>query len=123
MRRRVPPHGRTGVVLRASGVLVSALLVSAPVLLAALGHGSSASLCGPGGEVLDRMPGPVACTHVDVAPPGVDVTEPVSTAELRSRVGAGPAAYEAAEDLGVPMAAASNATTPAVKCDGDGSSG
>ena len=69
------------------------------------------------------MPGPVACSHADVAPPGVDVTEPVSTAELRSRVGAGPAAYEAAEDLGVPMAAASNATTPAVKCDGDGSSG
>ena len=81
------------------------------------------SVCGPGGDVLSRMPGPVACSHADVAPPGVDVTEPVSTAELRSRVGAGPAAYEAAEDLGVPMAAASNATTPAVKCDGDGSSG
>src|SRR6478735_8996989 len=124
MRRLVvPPHGRTGVVLRACGVLVSAVLVTAPVLLAAVGHGSTGSVCGPGGDVLSRMPGPVACSHADVAPPGVDVNEPVSTAELRSRVGAGPAAYEAAEDLGVPMAAASNATTPAVTCDGDGSSG
>ena len=124
MRRLVvPPHGRTGVVLRACGVLVSALLVTAPVLLAVFDHGSTGSVCGPGGDVLSRMPGPVACSHADVAPPGVDVNEPVSTAELRSRVGAGPAAYEAAEDLGVPMAAASNATTPAVKCDGDGSSG
>ncbi len=51
------------------------------------------------------------------------MTDPVSTAELRRRDGAGLSAYEAAQDLGVPMAAASNATSPAVRCDGDGTNG
>src|SRR3954452_20518123 len=49
-----------------------------------------------------RVGSTVACVHSDEAPPGVDVTQHVATAELRERPGAGPAAYEAAEDLGVP---------------------
>lgn len=64
-----------------------------------------------------------ACVHEDEPPPGVDPTEPVSTAVLRSRTGGSEGAYEAAEDLGVPTAAAGAVATPAVTCDGDGTSG
>jgi hypothetical protein len=82
-----------------------------------------APYCGPGGELLDLGPGPVACAHVDVPPPGVDIGEPVATSELKDRVGAGPSAVEAAEELGVASTPASTATSPAVPCDGDGSAG
>ena len=87
-------------------------------------HAHAHDDCGPGEEV--RVPGePTACVHADEPPPGVDVTEPVSTAELRSRTGAGIAAYEAANDLGVPspVTAAASVTDPSVPCDGDGTSG
>ena len=109
-------------------VLAAGLLASGSFVLVALGGAdglvaSAASACGPGGRVLQSLPGPVACIHEDVPPPGVDVTERVSTRELLSREGAGPSAYDAAEELGVPTAAESNATTPAVSCEGDGSSG
>lgn len=72
-----------------------------------------------------RVGATVACVHADEPPTGVDVTERVSTAELRTRPGAGPAAYDAAQDLGVagPVALASTASSPDVPCDGDGSSG
>lgn len=66
---------------------------------------------------------PGACAHVDEAPPGVDPTEPVSTAELRARQGASVGAYEAAEELGVPAPATAAAASPSVTCDGDGTSG
>ena len=83
----------------------------------------AAPVCGPGGQPLTTLTGPVVCTHADQAPPGVDVTEHVPTAELKEREGASAAAYEAAQDLGVPSAYASNASSPAVPCDGDGTSG
>ncbi len=63
------------------------------------------------------------CVHHDEAPPGVDVTDPVSTSELIDREGVGPTVQEAAEDLGLPTTPASSATSPDVPCDGDGSSG
>src|SRR5688500_15687077 len=99
-------------------VLAAGLLASGSfVMAAALGGGSTVevvSVCGPGGELVQGLPGPIACLHEDVAPPGVDVTDHVSSRELRSRGGAGPSAYEAAEELGLPTAAQANATTPAV---------
>jgi hypothetical protein len=109
-------------------VLAAGLLASGSFALVALGvadglAASAASACGPGGEIVRSLPGPVACVHEDVPPPGVDVTERVSTRELLSREGAGPSAYDAAEELGVPTAAQSNATTPAVSCEGDGTGG
>jgi hypothetical protein len=82
-----------------------------------------APYCGPTGVLLRPSSGPAACAHADVAPPGIDITEPVPTAELKDRVGAGPSALEAAEDLGVASAPASTATIPDVSCDGDGTSG
>lgn len=76
----------------------------------------------PTGDALDWvLPG--ACQHVDEAPPGVDPTRPVSTAELKERDGGGAEAYAAAEDLGVPAPVQAAATSPAVTCEGDGSSG
>ena len=61
-----------------------------------------------------RIGDTVACVHTDEAPPGVDVTERPTTAELKERPGAGEAAYEAAADLGVPTptALASTASGP-----------
>ncbi|MBO9524471.1 MAG: hypothetical protein J7518_23270 [Nocardioidaceae bacterium] len=71
-----------------------------------------------------RIGDTVACAHVDVAPPGIDVHDRPSTAELRAREGAGPAAYQAAQDLGVAATeVATTATDPSVPCDGDGTSG
>jgi hypothetical protein len=72
-----------------------------------------------------RIGDTVACAHDDAPPPGVDVTARPSTSDLQSRPGAGPAAYAAAADLGVPTPAqaATTAAGPAVTCDGDGSSG
>src|SRR3954449_8558095 len=106
---------RMGPVLRGTGLVLTAMVVTAPLLVGALGSAAPTAACGPGGQVITRLPGPLVCAHPDVAPPGVDVTEPVSTEELRSRDGAGLAAYEAAQELGVPMAAAGNATTPGVR--------
>ncbi len=72
-----------------------------------------------------RVGDTVACMHLDEAPPGVEVTERPSTTELLVRPGASEAAYEAAEELGVPSPVAANATAtvPDVPCDGDGTSG
>ncbi len=78
------------------------------------GHLSTPSTSKPGE--------PVACVHLDEAPPGVDVRDPVSTDEAVRRTGAGPAAVAAANDLGVASPAAM-ATGSDVTCDGDGSSG
>ncbi|KRB78593.1 hypothetical protein ASE01_04905 [Nocardioides sp. Root190] len=66
---------------------------------------------------------PGACEHVDEAPAGVDPTEPVTTAELRSRDGGSAGAWAAAEDLGVPAPVQAAVASPAVACDGDGTSG
>lgn len=66
---------------------------------------------------------PGACEHVDEAPPGVDVTEPVSTTELRTRDGGSAEAWAAAEELGVPAPTQAAVASPAVACDGDGTSG
>lgn len=117
------PAHRTGAALRGAVAVAAALLAALPLLAGVTGHGSAASVCGNGEHMMRTSGGPVACAHVDEAPPGVDVTEPVSTSELRDRTGGGAKAYEAAEDLGVPTAAAVNATSPAVTCDGDGTSG
>lgn len=101
--------------------LVAALLVGWPA------HGPASRAltdaeCG-GGWVL-HLPGqPDACAHPDAAPAGVDPRVPVETTELRTRVGAGPRAYAAAQDLGVPGTYATTATSSAVSCDGDGVSG
>jgi hypothetical protein len=106
------------------GAVVGALLVSGmgAVLAASLLRLDLAAACGRG-DVLRMPDGSRACVHRDEPPPGVDVTAPVSTAELRRRVGAGPAAYAAAQELGVPTAVASTGTSPEVTCDGDGTSG
>lgn len=76
-----------------------------------------------GGWVL-ALPGqPDACAHPDATPAGVDVHAPVALATLRARVGAGRRAVAAAQTLGVPGTFATNATSSAVTCDGDGTSG
>ena len=112
------------VAVLAAGLLASGSFVVITGLAGLGGPGASASsACGPGVEMLQGLPGPIACVHEDVPPPGVDVTEHVSTRELLSREGAGPTAHEAAEELGVPSAPAAAATSPAVACDGDGTSG
>lgn len=77
--------------------------------------------CAGSGDLRMALPG--ACAHEDEAPPGVDPTEPVSTRELRARDGAGERAYEAAEELGVAAPTTAAATSPTVRCEGDGTSG
>jgi 5-hydroxyisourate hydrolase-like protein (transthyretin family) len=106
-------------------LIVSFALGLAFVVPSALTHFSDAPLqearC-PSGDGLDWvLPG--ACEHADEAPPGVDVTEPVPTAELKERDGGGAEAYAAAQELGVPAPAQAAATSPAVTCEGDGSAG
>lgn len=107
--------------------LVAALIVSLVVVPLGISYGGqpsrTESCVNPATPV--RIGQTVACEHSDEAPPGVDVHDPVSVAELRQRPGAGPAAYEAAADLGVPTPTtpASTATGPSVSCDGDGTSG
>ena len=110
---------------RVVAILTAGLLASGAFALAGLGvlGGANASVCGPGARVLQGLPGPVACVHEDEPPPGVDVTERVPTRELVEREGASRMAYDAAEDLGVPSTPAANASSPAVTCDGDGTSG
>ncbi len=71
-----------------------------------------------------RVGDTIACEHSDEAPEGVDVHAVPSTSALRARPGAGVAAYQAAQDLGVPATqVATTATDPTVPCDGDGTSG
>ncbi len=77
-----------------------------------------------GGAERIRVGDTIACAHSDEAPVGVDVHEQPTVAELRARPGAGAAAFEAAQDLGVPATeVATTATDPTVPCDGDGTSG
>ena len=125
MDRSVPPPSRRrlGTSVRTAGALAAAALAATPMLTGLLGSHGAAYACGPGEQLFGTTTGPTSCAHSDEAPPGVDVTEPVSTAELRTRDGAGLEAYRAAQDLGVPMSTSANASTPAVSCDGDGTSG
>lgn len=105
-------------------VLVSFALGIAVVVPAAFGLSQAPAhepRCGSSASLDWVLPG--ACQHVDEAPEGVDVTEAVSTAELRARDGGGAEAYAAAEELGVPAATQAAVASPAVTCDGDGSSG
>lgn len=105
-------------------VLVSLALAAAVVVPAAVGlTGSPAqpARCADGSELSWVLPG--ACQHTDEAPPGVDPTEPVTTAELRTREGGSEGAYAAAEELGVPAPTAAAASSPAVTCEGDGTTG
>lgn len=88
------------------------------------GHTHADDPCGHHPRI-DVGPGPTACAHEDEPPAGVDPTVPVPTDVLAARVGGGAGAYAAAEELGVPSPTtlASNAATPDVTCDGDGTSG
>ncbi len=63
-----------------------------------------------------------ACVHLDVAPPGIDVREPLSTAEAKRLEGASEDAIIAANELGVATPAEAAAGTD-VACDGDGTAG
>ncbi|MDX6324843.1 MAG: hypothetical protein QOK15_1197, partial [Nocardioidaceae bacterium] len=110
---------------RVTAVLAAGLLAIGTVtaILTGIPGASGQSVCGPGAYMMVGLPGPVACAHSDEPPPGVDVTDHVSTGELASREGAGPTAYAAAQDLGVATTPAAAATNPQVTCDGDGSSG
>lgn len=105
--------------------LVGALVLGAFSFVGtlALVPDTPAPYCPDGVEVIEQPDGPAACAHADVAPPGVDITEPVATAVLRAREGAGPTAHEVAEDLGVPTTPAAQVASPNVTCDGDGTSG
>ncbi|UUW90316.1 hypothetical protein [Pimelobacter simplex] len=105
-------------------VLMSLLLGIAVVTPAALTLSPAApqpARCGSGDALSWTLPG--ACQHVDEPPPGVDPTEPVSTAVLRARDGGTAGAYDAAEALGVPAPVQAAAASPAVTCEGDGASG
>lgn len=109
--------------------LVAVLLLTLVVVPLVIAHGGSqrsgrTEQCAHPATAL-RIGDTVACIHADEAPPGVDVTERPTTAELQDRPGASEAAYEAAAELGVPTptTAAANATGPEVECNGDGQSG
>ncbi|GAA3678316.1 hypothetical protein GCM10022237_42140 [Nocardioides ginsengisoli] len=103
-------------------VLLSFLLGIALVVPAALSLSPAAPQPARCGDALAwSLPG--ACQHADDPPPGVDPTVPVSTAELRTRDGGTAGAYDAAEDLGVPASAQAAAASPAVTCEGDGTTG
>ena len=85
-------------------------------------HIPTAADC-PQGYIAGEHPGdPVACTHPDDPPPGVDVHAPVATAVLAARRGASLGAVAAANAAGVPSASALTAGSNLV-CDGDGVSG
>jgi hypothetical protein len=66
---------------------------------------------------------PDVCVHADRPPSGVDVRARPTTKQLRARKGAGAKAFFAAQELGVPGSYATTATSSAVPCDGDGTSG
>lgn len=116
----LPALSRTRLLLvLALSLVVLALTVGAPTVPK---QSRAESVC-PGAEAV-RVGDTVACVHVDVPPAGVDVRERPTTAELKRRPGAGPAAYEAAQELGVAATeVATTATDPSVPCDGDGTSG
>ncbi|MCF6379175.1 hypothetical protein L2K70_16300 [Nocardioides KLBMP 9356] len=127
LRTRVPmPIGRdmsngrrtVPAVLGALGIGVASVVA----VTVALPRLDLAPACGPHAELV-VIDGVTACTHLDIAPPGVDIDEPASTAELHGRDGVGANAVAAAEDLGVPAPETTAATTPDVVCDGDGVSG
>jgi hypothetical protein len=85
-------------------------------------HVPTAADC-PEGYIAGKHPGdPVACTHPDDPPPGVDVHAPVATAVLAARGGASVGAVAAANAAGVPSASALAVGSNLV-CDGDGVSG
>lgn len=114
----VVPAGRR----LAAALVLSVVLVPLATLAATDGPDRVESDCGDAVPI--RVGDTIACMHTDEAPPGVDVHERPSTAELRAREGAGPAAFEAAQELGIPATeVATTATDPAVPCDGDGTSG
>lgn len=106
-------------------LLLALALGIAFVVPSAMTHFSDAPVqeprCPEGDDLGWSLPG--ACVHADEAPPGVDPTAPVATAELRGREGGTAGAWAAAEDLGVPAPAQAAAVSPAVACEGDGSSG
>ena len=112
---------------RRLALAVAGILTAAPlVVLTTSGLTEVTALqsrCGPGGEPLSGLAGPTVCVHGDEPPPGVDVTDPVSTAALLQREGAAEQALEAAEALGAPSAVSAAVTGPSVRCDGDGTSG
>lgn len=101
--------------------LVLGVAVVAPAALALPDSRAQPARCGTDDALAWTVPG--ACQHADVPPRGVDPTRPVSTAELRTRDGGGAEAYAAAEELGVPTPAQAAAASPAVTCEGDGSTG
>jgi plastocyanin len=85
-------------------------------------HIPTAADC-PEGHIAGVHPGdPVACTHPDDPPPGVNVHAPVATAVLAARAGASLGAVAAADAVGVPSASALSVGSNLV-CDGDGVSG
>lgn len=90
--------------------------VTAPSVEVAHAHGPCGHL-----EAIAVLPD--ACAHEDEAPPGIDPEEPVSTSELRSRLGGGEGAYAAAEELGIAAPTSVAVASPEVPCDGDGTSG
>lgn len=108
---------------RLVSVLVLAVAV-VPFVLARSGNGDRTEVCALPATAV-RIGDTIACVHADEAPPGIDVTERPTTAELKERPGAAEAAYEAAAELGVPTPTelASTATGPEVQCSGDGTSG
>ena len=109
--------------LRRLVVTALAALLGVPLLLAHAGHQGRTEQCTAPAQQI-RVGDTIACAHADEAPPGVDVSERPSTAELQARDGAGAAAYAAAQELGVAATyAATTASSPSVSCDGDGTSG
>ncbi|WP_182378028.1 hypothetical protein [Nocardioides sp. WS12] len=101
--------------------LALAVAVVTPAVIGLPDTVTVAARCGTGSDLSWTLPG--ACQHGDEAPPGVDPTEPVTTAELRTREGGSEGAYAAAEELGVPAPSAVAASSPAVTCEGDGVAG
>ena len=100
------------------------LASAATDILRADGPGRTFRSCPVGIEAMDLGGDrPVSCAHTDIAPPGVDVTKPVSTAALLQRQGDAPAAAAAAELAGLPVSSAVAAPSRNVACDGDGASG
>ncbi|MCX6399091.1 MAG: hypothetical protein NTX33_04060 [Propionibacteriales bacterium] len=105
-------------------VLVSLALAVAVVTPAVVGltdQPARPERCSTSSSLSWVLPG--ACQHTDEAPPGVDPTEPVTTAELLARDGGSEGAYAAAEELGVPAPVQAAVASPDVACEGDGASG
>src|SRR4051812_21690583 len=104
-------------------VTTFAALLAVPLLLAHAGQQGRTEQCIAPAKPI-RVDDTIACAHADEAPPGVDVSQSPSTADLQERDGAGAAAFAAAQDLGIPATyVATTASSPSVTCDGDGTSG